>query len=1103
MCARELYSLHRQRTTDRTMAGIKLFTSNRMEVLAGALAEILRAAPAPPLENEIIVIQSGGMERWLSMELARYHGIAANYAFPFPNAFVRDLFRQIFPDAPERSPFDRDIMNWRIMKRLPVLISKPEFESLRNYLGKGEELLKRFQLSDRIADLFDQYLLFRPEMIGRWENGQGTHWQAVLWRELVRGHEGEHRAALTEAFLGRIRALEKGPQGFPERVSVFGISALPRFHVGILSALSPFTDINLFLMNPCQEYWGDILGGWEMKRHMAGEKSDRVSKKDLHLERGNSLLASMGTLGRDFFDLIQELEAREFPLFIDSGEESLLSCMQSDILNLRERGPEEKKLLSSEDLSLQIHSCHSPLREMEVLQDRILDLFERHEDLTPGDITVMCPDIEAYAAYIQAVFDIPREDPRWIPFTIADRSIRHESGIIETFMSILDLHGGRFGASQVLAVLESTAVQRRFGIDEQDLEIIRQWVGDTGIRWGIDEKTRQALELPAFRENTWVAGLERLLLGYALPGGEERMFGRILPYDHVEGTQARVLGAFLDFTSRLFEQVAALDINRTPADWTKVLSKILDTFFERDENSEREIQAVRNVINTLEEMAVSFEYRETVDLPLIKWDLGRSFERQGFGFGFLSGGLTFCAMLPMRSIPFRVICLVGMNGDAYPRQSRSVGFDLMARHPRPGDRSRRDDDRYLFLEALLSARESLYISYVGQNIQDNTPIPPSVLVSEILDYLEQGFTPGKRSLSDGIVTRHRLQAFHPEYFRNSRTHFSYSREYCEAARCLLAPPGKVVPFIPDGLSEPEESWKTVDLEELAGFFTNPARYLLTKRLGLHLEERTSVLEEKEVFDLHGLERYILENRLVEKRLSGRDLLDSLSPIRASGGLPHGSVGDVVYGRMVRGIEAFAGKLVPLRAGETLNPLEVDLTISGFQITGRVAPLYRERLLHYRYARLKPKDFLRLWIYHLALNAEGKEGYPMSSMLAGLGPGNQKDAAWAAWGFDALEKSEEILSLLLDTYREGLTRPLHFFPDTAWVLAVEVVENKKSPQDTFGKVMKSWEGGDYRRGEVEDPYYRLCFRDRTPLDADFERLALMIFKPLLEHRKKMA
>lgn len=1086
------------------MTGIKLFTGNRMEVLVGALAEVLRADPVPPLESEIIVVQSKGMERWLSMELARYHGIAANYAFPFPNAFVGHLFRQVLADAPERSPFDPDIMTWRIMQRLPDLISRPEFERLRNYLGKDGELLKQFQLSERVADLFDQYLLFRPEMIGRWEKGQGTHWQAVLWRELVRGHEGEDRTGLGEKFISELSALETAPESFPERVSVFGISALPRFHVRILSALSPFTDINLFLMNPCREYWGDILAGWEMKRRMAGGKPGRSSENDLHLERGNSLLASMGTLGRDFFDLIQELESREFPLFIDSGEESLLSCLQSDILNLRERGPEEKTPLSSEDQSLQIHSCHSPMREMEVLQDRLLDLFERHGDLTPGDILVMCPDIENYAAYIQAVFDIPREDPRWIPFTIADRSIRHESGIIQTFMSILDLQGGRFGASHVLAVLESAAVQRRFGIDEQDLEMIRQWVGETGIRWGIDEKTRQAFGISAFRENTWVAGLERLLLGYALPGGDERMFGHILPYDQVEGTQGRILGAFLDFTGRLFEHVTALEIHRTPGDWAKIFFGLIDTFFATEEHSEREIQVLRDVINTLEEGAGfgSFEYRETVDLALIKWHLGRSFERQGFGFGFLSGGLTFCAMLPMRSIPFEIICLVGMNGDAYPRQSRPLGFDLMAKRPRPGDRSRRDDDRYLFLEALLSARKSLYISYVGQDIQDNTLIPPSVLVSEILDYVEQGFGTDKKSVSDAIVTRHRLQAFNPEYFSDSRTHFSYSRENCDAARCLLSPPERPMPFISDGLSEPEESWRTVGLEDLAGFFANPARYLLTRRLGLHLEERTSVLEEKEAFDLHGLERYILENSLVEKKLSGRDLLDSLAPVRASGRLPPGSVGEVVYERMVRGIEAFAGKLGPLRTGQVLDAMELDLSVSGFRITGRIEPIFRERLLQYRYARLKPKDFIRLWIYHLTLNTQGREGYPEISTLAGLDPEDRKDAAWAAWEFDALEDSEEILSSLLEIYREGLMRPLHFFPDTAWTLAVQVVEKKKKPREAFGKVMKTWEGGDYIRGEGEDPYYRLCFKDGIPLNEDFERLTLKILSPLLERRKKM-
>ncbi len=1077
-----------------------------MEVLVRALAEALETPLTSPLKSEIIVVQSRGMERWLSMELARYHGIVANCTFPFPNAFVLDLFRQVVDEASERSPFDPDILTWRVMTRLSDLISEPGFENIRSYVCEEGALLKRFQLSDRLADLFDQYLLFRPEMIDLWEKGQGSHWQAVLWRELVRGHEGEHRAALAEAFQRRIGAMKTVPEDFPERVSVFGISALPRFHVRILAGLSRFTDINLFLMNPCREYWGDILSGWEIGRARAGEKSACAAEEDLHLEKGNSLLASMGTLGRNFFQVIQDLECEEFSSFVDPGEKTLLACLQSDILNLIERGRdgEVKKALSRDDGSLQVHACHSPMREMEVLQDQLLDFFERYKNLTPGDILVMCPDIEAYTPYIQAVFDIPREDPRWMPFSVADRSMRHESGIIQAFMAILDLPGGRYGASRVLDILECPAVQLCFDISEQDLDLIRQWVEETGIRWGIDEKTREDLGLPAFRENTWAAGLERILLGYALPGKDEKMFGGLLPYDHIEGAQTRVLGAFLDFANRLFKGVTALGTPRSPAEWSRTLLTILDTFFSASEDSERDIQAVRDVINALGETAAStsFEFREDVDLPLITWHLGRCFERQGFGFGFLTGGLTFCAMLPMRSIPFKVVVLVGINGDAYPRQSRTLGFDLMARCPRPGDRSRRDDDRYLFLEALLSAREVFYVSYVGQDIEDNTPIPPSVLVSEILDYLDEGFEREGHSPLEHVVTRHRLQAFNPEYFKKNRAFFSYSRENCEAARRLFSPSRKDFPFISEGLSEPEETWKQVDLEDLARFYVNPAKYLLTRRLDIQLGERASILEEREAFEIRGLERYLLENRLAGKKLEGRDLLDLLPSVRASGTLPHGSVGDAVYEGMVRGIEIFANKLGPLRAGEALDPIELDVSVSGFRLTGRIEPLYRKKLLQYRYARLRPGDLLRLWIYHLGLNLAGDANDAKTSVIAGLDPGNRKEASWIAWGFEKVEKGEEVLSLLLDTYWKGLMHPLHFFPDTAWVLASEVVEKKKSTHEAFGKVKKAWQGGDYNRGEGENAYYRLCFRDKDPIDSEFERLAMMIFRPLLERRKKV-
>ena len=1082
---------------------LRLFTSNRLEILAGALAEVLRTPLASVLDEEIIVAQSQGMKRWLSMQLAQRHGICANYRFPFPNVFVHEVFRKVTPGLPECSPFEPEIMTWRIMKILQSCITRPGFESLRVYLGGIQGNLKRFQLSERIADTFDQYLLFRPEMVFRWEGGKEDHWQAVLWRELVKDNEVKHRAALGKAFLEAVEGSSTGVKGLPERVSLFGISALPRFHMQVLAAISKFTQVNLFLMNPCREYWGDILSDREMKRTSARQGTQDFTAEELHLEKGNSLLASMGTLGRDFFDLVNEFGCEEFASFKDPGDDNLLSRVQSDILNLRDRqqGLDVKRIVAPHDNSIQIHSCHSPMREIEVLHDRLLDMFEKDPGLLPKDILVMTPDIETYAPYIQAVFDTPADDPRRIPFSISDRSIRKESEIIDTFLAVLDLQGSRFAASQVFAVLESPAVQRKFGFLEEDLDLVRRWVRETRIRWGIDGESRGQLDLPALAENTWKAGLDRLLLGYAMPGQDENMFGGVLPYDHIEGSEASVLGRLLEFTEQLFTHVTSLGQPRSLDGWSKTLTGLVDRFFMPDEDTEREMQLIRRTLNYLGDMKEIAVFDEEIDVNVIKWYLGHHLEGEGFGFGFITGGVTFCAMLPMRSIPFKIICLVGMNGNAYPRQAKPLGFDLMARHPKPGDRSRRNDDRYLFLEAMLSAREKLYISHVGQSIQDNSLIPASVLVSELMDYIEQAFTiPGEKIL-DHISTKHRLQAFSPEYFKGNEKLFSYSHENRQAAQCIPEARKAPVPFISRGLSDPEEEWKTVDLGDLCTFFGNPARSLLNKRLGIHLGERASVLEEREAFDIKGLEKYLLEENLVERRLAGGKLKDFLPLTRASGKLPHGTLGECIFEGLTRGVDRFVEKTGPYIRETALEPLEVDLSISGFRLTGRIDAIYPERLLHYRYARVKSRDRLKIWIHHLAVNILLADKYPRTSMLAGMRP-KGGDSEWVAWEYSPVENSEEILGRLLEEYWAGLARPLHFFPDSSWAYAHVLLEKNKPGENALNAARRTWTGSEYSRGECEDPFYQLCFRNTDPLDSEFRRIAVDVFTPLIEHQKEI-
>ena len=699
------------------MPGLRLFTSNRLEILAGKLAELLRPPLPSPLESEIVLVQSKGMERWVSMELARHHGICANYKFPFPNRFVYGVFREVIPDLPEISPFDPWVMTWKIMGLLPSCLKRDGFQACGFTSGDDPSSLKRFQLSGRIANLFDQYLVFRPEMILDWEKSKEGDWQVILWRQLAKGNEKRHLAALQKVFLERPQKNSLDLKNLPTRISVFGISALPPFHMKILSVLSGFIEVNLFLMNPCQEFWADIVSGREMKRIEEKLKKGNKVPRDLPLEKGNSLLASMGALGRDFFSQIFDLGCDGHGSFhggfVDPGEKSLLHAIQSDILNLRERSADVRSKISESDDSIQIHSCHSPMREIEVLQDRLLAMFEADPALRPGDILVMTPDIETYAPYIQAAFSLPVDDPRRVPFSIADRGVRMESQVIDAFFNLLDLQGSRLGASQVMGILESPLVQKRFGLSEADLELIHGWVRETGIRWGIDGESRSELGLPGFQENTWRAGMERMLLGYAMPDQDGQMFMGILPYDRIEGGEASILGNFLGFVEKLFKSVKELDELRTLEEWSGFLAALFEEFFLPDEETARDVKVIRLTLHDLGSKQAFSDFNEKIRLDVIKAYLKTFLESEGFGFGFLTGGVTFCALLPMRSIPSKVICLAGMNDNDYPRQTKSLGFDLMAKNPKPGDRSRRNDDRYLFLEALLSARERLYISYVG------------------------------------------------------------------------------------------------------------------------------------------------------------------------------------------------------------------------------------------------------------------------------------------------------------------------------------------------------------------------------------------------------
>jgi exodeoxyribonuclease V gamma subunit len=711
----------------------------------------------------------------------------------------------------------------------------------------------------------------------------------------------------------------------------------------------------------------------------------------------------------------------------------------------------------------------------------------------------MTPDLETYGPFVQAVFGAPESEALRIPFSMADRSFLQAYPLYEAVLHLLSLSQSRFGAPQVLQVLESRAVQRRFGLSDGDLELVRLWITKTRIRWGKDAASRSQDGLPACGENTWEAGLERLLLGYAMPGDEGMLFDGVLPYGPMEGGAAQALGRFAQFMSVLFTLSDRLRGDKNLAAWSRLLQDMLADFFDPDSEDETHtLDTAREACAGLGRMQEISGFERELSLEVIREHLEKAFSQQVTGAGFLTGAVTVCAMLPMRSIPFKIICLLGMNDGLFPRVARPPAFDLIARHSQPCDRSVKKDDRYLFLETLLSAQQQLFISYTGQNMSDNSVIPPSTVVSQLLDYIEQGFIcpDPEKPLREYMITKHRLQPFSPGYFEG-RDLRSYSLRDFHCARAIRHGAAAEMPlFFSGDLAAAEDAFRTLTLDDLCRFLVNPCQYILQKRLGIYFDAAEDLIEDREPFALAGLERYTVEQELLERRLEGVDTEKLYPSIRAQGLLPHGMVGELVYDASVSKIDDFIEKIEPYRAHASAKPVALVLQAGQFTLTGTLSAVHSRTLVVYRYARAKPKDFLRAWIYHLALCASGTGD---RSLLFAL---DAKDAQPTGWQFPRIDDAETLLGSLLDLYWQGLHRPLPLFPKASFAFADKLLGKNGDEQKALQAALDAFEGSDFTGGgDADDPYINICFPDGEFDEQEFMNLARSVYVTMMEHREK--
>jgi len=1109
--------------------------SNRAEALVDVLTRIVARPAEGPWSPECIVVQGRGMERWLSMQLADRLGVWANPSFPFPRHLILRALRAVLNiDEAAGACFEPDVLLWSVADLLVTHLERREFEPIRNYLAGNQGGLRRIQLAERIAHTFDQYVVYRPHMVLDWESGRDTHWQAVLWRALVERHGSSHVAALARRFLQALARPNVALHDFPVRVSLFGISTLPPLYLKMLAALSEHVELHLFLLSPSSEYWAEIRSRREILRaHLRQNATVAELDEALRLEEANPLLASLGRLGRDFQQVIESTaDYRELDrdLYLDPGTGTMLAALQADVLSLRCRGfgsTDTPALpLDPGDDSITIHSCHSPMREVEVLHDQLLALFEADPTLEPRNIVVMSPSIDAYAPFIDAVFGGGEHAAR-IPYRIADRAVRATDDVVDAFLALIAALRGRMAASEVLDLLGLEPIRERFGFVAEDLDLVRGWIRDSGIRWGIDAEHRRAADQPALSSNTWRFGLDRLLLGYAMPGEGRRLYQGVLPYDDVEGTTAEVLGRLVELCETLFAFQRVLQAPRDLDMWRDDLGRLLQAMVASTNQTAHQHRQIHAALAELAENARAGGFNEAVDLDTLQMQLAAALEQSAPGRGFLTGGVTFCALVPMRSIPFRVLCLLGMNDADFPRARRPPGFDLTAQKPMPGDRSSRDDDRYLFLEALLSARERLVITYVGQSIRDNSEIPPSVVVSELLDVVEESFrlspvARGAATIRRHLVLRHPLQPFSPRYFGadGDPRLFSYARNNCEGARALVGERGQAPTFLATPLPPDTSAKREVSLAALTGFFENPTRAFLQNRLALYLGADLETIDDREPLELDNLEEWKLGTALLERTLRGENLDEALPSIAASGALPPGTLGQCTFEDLCPEVTILAAAAGALIRGDELEPLTVDEKLEGTRISGVLRHLWPAGQVQYQYSKLGRRHELGVWIRHLVVNWLQPAGYSRDSYLVGRSQG--KKGGPVAIRFRPVNDAHRVLGILLRLYWLGQEAPLLLFEHASRTY-VENLHKGAKEQIARQKAQQEFERREHGWGDIRDDYVRQVFETLNPLSPDFRfhavssgsadtdgarrspsfaEVAVTVFTPLLEHREEL-
>ena len=1061
-----------------------------------------------PFAPEIVCVPSRGVERWLTQQLSLvlgarpggFDGVCANVEFPGPGRLIADVVAGVSGIDPRSDPWRPGRSVWpllELLESLPAVASRPPD------LPRG----RPYAAARHVAELFDSYESYRPSMIIDWaagglSDGQGEPladdlcWQPELWRRLRALVDAPSPAQRLDPACERLRADPQAAAGLPARLSLFGLTRIPPGQLAVLSALAEHREIHLWLLHPCAPLWDRLAGSAQTvpSRRSTDPTASRVSHR---------LLSSMG---RDVRELQLTLAGAggqrddvHHPLPEAPGKLTLLRRLQQSIRSdepVEAARPGQRPVIAPDDRSIQVHACHGRARQVDVLRDVILGLLAADPTLEPRDIVVMCPDIETFAPLISATFGVgaelveqeaseggPVSPASLLRVRLADRSLRQTNPVMSVAATLLEMVDGRMTASEVLDLAAAAPVRRRFGFDDDDLGRLTEWVAEAQVRWGLDAAHRAAFKLEAFPQNTWEAGLDRLLLGVAMADGPASgdvaahaggpgWVGLALPLDDVDSTDIELAGRLAELVERLHGAVDALRGSQPLAAWISRLAEVVESLTLTTGSDQWQAAQLRTELSRVLEAAGERAEVVTLSLGDLRTLLADRLRGRPTRANFRTGSLTMCTLVPMRSVPHRVVCLMGLDDGAFPRQPAVDGDDILQRNPMTGERDERSEDRQLLLDAILAARERLVITYAGADERTNATRPPAVPVGELLDTLEAAYgSADGGSLRRQLLTRHPLQPFDPANFAPGAlgvaAPFSFDPTALGGARAMTAPRRGAEPYLSAPL--PAAPVGDLELESLRMFFDHPVRGFLRQRLGVTLPRREEEATDRLPVHLESLARWQIGQRMLDARLSGVDPGDCRQAEWRRGALPPGRLGNGVLGEVSAEVEQIVAEAQGWRQGEA-RVLDLALELApGRRLTGTVGGVFGQTLVHTNFGQVNHKRQFRAWLMLLLL-AAGRREEEFAAVSVGrkghvsLGPVDGAEAA-------------DYLRDLVGLYDLGLREPLPLSSKCSFEYAA-ARRRGAAPEEALKAALKGWEGNRFGN-ECEEAEHQHVYGMQPP------------------------